>query len=215
MREVKAFNEQRAEIYWWFSGLFTKKLTDKELDTYHSIEFRRFLAGLGENKSLKRSVGKLTNVLNRLQDREKAQFELAADFDNLFLTNEKSAAPPYASVYADEYDLLNNNPAEEMQRLMAEFGVQVDTKLNQAADHLAIELDFLASMIIRSNELEQEKHIEEAFLKQNSFIDNQLLSWLPKFSEKCLQLDKFGFYACVTQLLIAFCQLDRAYLLNE
>ncbi|MCV5688435.1 molecular chaperone TorD, partial [Escherichia coli] len=80
MQEVKAFNEKRAEIYWWFSSLFAKELSEKELETYHSVEIRSFLAGLGENESLKPAVDRLVDALNRLQDRNDAQLELAADF---------------------------------------------------------------------------------------------------------------------------------------
>jgi len=102
-----------------------------------------------------------------------------------------------------------------MEKLMAEFGVQVDENLKEPADHLAVELDFLGNMIIRSNELEQEKHMEEAFVKQNDFIQQQLMSWLPQFSDKCKKFDEFGFYSSVAKLLVAFCKLDSAYLLGE
>ena len=215
MQEVKAFNEKRAEIYWWFSSLFAKQLTDKELEAYHSAEIRTFLAGLGENDTLKPSIDALVDALNRLQNRQDAQFELAADFCELFLKTEKSGALPYASLYIGETGLLNDKPAQEMEKLMADFGVPVDDKLNEPADHLAVELDFLGSMIIRSNELEQAKHMEQAFSNQNDFIERQLLSWLPQFAAKCLQIDDFGFYASVAQLLVAFCKLDSAYLLGE
>ncbi|HHG3100553.1 TPA: molecular chaperone TorD [Vibrio parahaemolyticus] len=215
MQEVKAFNEKRAEIYWWFSSLFAKELSEKELETYHSVEIRSFLAGLGENESLKPAVDSLVDALNRLQDRNDAQLELAADFCELFLKTDKYGALPYASMHIGESGLLNDKPAEEMEKLMADFGVQVDENLKEPADHLAVELDFLGNMIIRSNELEQEKHMEEAFVKQNDFIQNQLMSWLPKFAEKCKQFDEFGFYLSVAQLLIAFCKLDSAYLLGE
>ncbi|TON54002.1 molecular chaperone TorD family protein, partial [Vibrio parahaemolyticus] len=96
MQEVKAFNEKRAEIYWWFSSLFAKELSEKELETYHSVEIRSFLAGLGENESLKPAVNRLVDALNRLQDRNDAQLELAADFCELFLKTDKYGALPYA-----------------------------------------------------------------------------------------------------------------------
>ena len=215
MQEVKAFNEKRAEIYWWFSSLFAKELTENELETYHSVEIRSFLAGLGENESLKPAVDTLVDALNRLQVREDAQLELAADFCELFLKTEKHGALPYASMYIGKSGLLNDKPAEEMEKLMADFGVQVDENLKEPADHLAVELDFLGNMIIRSNELEQEKHMEEAFEKQNEFIQQHLMTWLPQFAAKCKQFDEFGFYVSVAQLLIAFCKLDSTYLLGE
>ena len=52
MKDTKAFNEQRAEIYWWLSSLFTKELTQDELDHYHSVEIRSFLTSLGQNETL-------------------------------------------------------------------------------------------------------------------------------------------------------------------
>ncbi|TON37028.1 molecular chaperone TorD family protein, partial [Vibrio parahaemolyticus] len=68
------------------------------LETYHSVEIRSFLAGLGENESLKPAVDSLVDALNRLQDRNDAQLELAADFCELFLKTDKYGALPYASM---------------------------------------------------------------------------------------------------------------------
>ncbi len=215
MEETKAFNEKRAEIYWWLSSIFAKELTNKDLEAYHSPEIRSFLTGLSENEALKPSIEKLVDSLNRLQDRQDAQLELAADFCGLFLTTDKSGALPYASMYIGKSGLLNDVPAQEMQQLMQNKGVDVQQGLNEPADHVAIELDFLGNMIIRSNELEKLEHIDEALLEQKAFIEKYLLSWLPKFSDKCSQFDEFGFYANASELLVAFCHLDCAYLSGE
>ncbi|WP_261815492.1 molecular chaperone TorD [Vibrio gallicus] len=212
MQEIKRFNEQRAEIYWWFSSLFSKELTQQDLNAYQTPEVRGFLQGLADNKELKNSTDKVIDALNRLQDREDAQLELSADFCDLFLTSDKHAALPYASIYLDESKLLNGKPAQDMAELMQNKGIAVDNNFNEPADHLAIELDFLGNMIIRSNELEQEAHLETAFTEQKHFIDNHLLSWIPQFSENCTQFDSFGFYAAVAELLVNFCELDNRYL---
>ena len=52
MQELKAFNEKRSEIYWWFSSLFAKELTVADLEQYQSPEIRSFLSGLGETRAL-------------------------------------------------------------------------------------------------------------------------------------------------------------------
>lgn len=215
MIETKAFNEKRAEIYWWLSSLFAKELTQQELDSYHSQEIRTFLTGLGENETLKPSIDKLVDALNRLQNREDAQLELSADYCDLFLKSDKNAALPYASMYIGKQGLLNDVPAQEMAALMSKHGIAVSESLNEPADHIAIELDFLGNLIIRSNELEQEKHLDEALIEQESFIQTHILSWIPQFSAKCDQYDEFGFYASVAQVLVAFCQLDCQYLTGE
>lgn len=212
MEETKTFNEKRAEIYWWLSSIFAKELTEKDLEAYNSPEIRSFLTGLGENETLKPAIDKFVDALNRLQIRQDAQLELAADYCGLFLTTDKSGALPYASMYIGENGLLNDKPAQEMQQFMLNHGVDVKQGLNEPADHIAIELDFLGNLIIRSNELEKIEHIDAALLEQKAFIESYLLTWLPQFSEKCAQFDEFGLYASVAQLLVDFCQLDCTYL---
>ena len=46
MDELRAFNEKRAEIYWWISGLFVRELSETELDQYQSDELKTFVEGL-------------------------------------------------------------------------------------------------------------------------------------------------------------------------
>ncbi|HAS6071322.1 TPA: molecular chaperone TorD [Vibrio vulnificus] len=214
MQEIKAFNEKRAEIYWWLSSLFAKELTQKELDKYQSMEIRAFLTGLAENDSLRPSIDDFVDALNRLVDRQDAQLELSADFCDLFLKTAKHGALPYASIYLTKDGLLNGEPAQKMDAWLQKHGVQVNQQLNEPADHLAIMLDFLGNLIIRSNELEQERHMEEAFVEQNDFLQEMLLSWLPSFAVRAKKCDEFGFYSSAIKLLVAFCKLDSDYLVG-
>jgi TorA-specific chaperone len=215
MQELKAFNEQRAEIYWWLSSLFAKELTEQELAKYHSAEIRSFLTGLGQNETLNKPIEQLISSLNQLQDRQDAQLELSADFCDLFLKTDKHGALPYASMYIGQSGLLNDAPAQEMADLLKEHNVAVDENLNEPADHIAIELDFLGNLIIRSNELESIVHMEEALRYQANFIESTLLTWLPQFTERCKAQDEFGFYAAVSTVLLAFCHIDLQYLKVE
>ncbi|MDR9828880.1 molecular chaperone TorD [Vibrio sp. FNV 38] len=215
MEEIKAFNEKRAEIYWWLSSLFASELDEQGLEQYQSPEIRAFLAGLGENIQLRQPIDKLVDALNRLQDREDAQLELSADFCDLFLKSNKEGALPYASIYLDKSGNLNGKPAEEMVKVLAKHNIQVTQKMNEPADHIAIELDFLGNLIIRSNELEQEKHLGDALIEQEAFIREHILTWAPQFNALCQQKDEFGFYSAMSDLLIAFLKLDCLYLLDE
>lgn len=215
LQETKRFNEQRAEIYWWLSSLFAKELTTEELEKYHSPEIRSFLTGLSENPTLKSAIDNLVDALNRLQTREDAQLELSADFCELFLQSDKHASLPYASIYLEKDKQLNGKPAHAMAKLLEDSGFKVDENLNEPADHLAIQLDYLGNLIIRSNELEQASHLETAFIEQSKFIHEHLLTWIPTFEKECTKHDEFGFYGAVAQVLIAFCQLDSQYLATE
>lgn len=215
MQEIKAFNEQRAELYWWLSSLFARELTTEELEKYQSPDIRAFLTGLGENPTLSAPIASMVDALNRLQVREDAQLELSADFCDLFLKTDKHGALPYASLYIGESGLLNDKPAQVMSELLAEHNIVVTENLNEPADHLAIELDFLGNLIIRSNELESEAHMNEAMEQQAEFIEQHLLTWVPQFVTKCQQHDEFGFYAAVSTVLQALIKLDLDYLKGD
>lgn len=215
MEEIKTFNEQRAEIYWWLSGVFAKTLTKHDLDTYHTVPVRSFLTGMGANTGLKHAIEQLINALNRIRNRSDALSALASNYMQLFNASDKPAAPPYASAYIDTTDSPENAPAQLMSEIMQQRGITSPDSNNGPADHIALELDILANMIIRSNELEKPGHIQQALLEQKQFIQQHLLTWLPSFRDNCIRHDTSGFYAALAMLLVDFCQLDCDYLGNE
>ncbi|MCX9557897.1 molecular chaperone TorD [Vibrio cholerae] len=208
MQELKILNEKRAEIYWWLSSLFFKELSEQDIARYHSAEVRTFLSGLADEQSLNREVKHLVEALNRLQDRQDAQLELAADFCDLFLKSDRDSALPYASVYADQ-GLLNGKPAKQMRELLSAHGVKVEQNLNEPEDHLAIQLDFLAHLAISANQIEHSAQLSLALQAQSDFISQHLLTWLPAFAERCTQFDAFGLYSAAARLALAFIQQDK------
>ncbi|MGF1871297.1 molecular chaperone TorD [Photobacterium indicum] len=215
MQEFIAFNEQRAEIYWWMSSLLARELTNEDLTEYHGDEMFTFLSGLGMTPELKEPVETFRNAINTLKTREDAQLELAADFCGLFLSTPKSGALPYASIYVGESGLLNDKPAQDMNALMEEYGIAQRKEFNEPADHIAVELDFMGNLIIQANqELDEEKR-EALMQAQLAFVNNMLLNWIPAFAQSCKARDDFGFYTASVNLLVAFCQLDSAFLLGE
>ncbi|NOH71110.1 molecular chaperone TorD [Vibrio pectenicida] len=215
MQEIKTFNEQRAEVYWWLSSLLAQELSQEKLEQYHSTQIRSFLAGLGETPHLQPRIQRFVDALNRLLDRNDAQLELAADFCNLFLKSDKDSALPYASIYIGQSGLLNDKPAKDMENLMVKHGITVSKNINEPADHIAIELDFLGHLIICSNQLGKQQDMEASLLEQGQFIQQHLLTWVPLFNNKCQILDTFGFYASISALLLAFIELDHSYLIGD
>lgn len=215
MQQIKAFNEKRAEIYWWLSSVFASELSAKELDQYHRPEIRTFLAGLGENKQLESSVKQFCSQLDQLLRTDNAQVLLAESYYNLFLKCDQSSVLPYASLYIDKSQLKDKTPAQLIAELMETNGVHVQEHTDEPYDHLAVELDFLSHLIIRSNELEKSTHMEQALTFQADYIRNHLLTWVPEFSFHCAEKDKLGFYASISVLLVAFLQLDLNYLADN
>lgn len=215
MNELTAFNEQRAEIYWWLSSLLSAELTTEQLEQYGSFEVRTFLSNLAETPELSDSVNALIEKLNAVQGREDAQLELSADFCDAFLGSDKSSALPYASMYLDKSGLLNAKPAQDMREWLTKYNIAQKAEFNEPADHIAIELDFLGNLIVITNQQASEDEFEAYMNAQLTFINEQLLSWTPRFNEICIERDKFGFYAAVTCLLVTFLKLDVKFLAGE
>lgn len=215
MQEFIDFNDQRAEIYWWMSSLLSRELTEDDLTEYLGGEMLTFLSGLGMTPELKQPVEAFRDALNRLETREDAQLELAADFCGLFLSTPKSGALPYASIYVGESGLLNDKPAQDMHKLMEEYSIAQRKEFNEPADHVAVELDFMGNLIILANQQESEEKAETVMQAQLDFINTMLLNWLPTFAKSCDSRDNFGFYAATVNLLLAFCKLDAAFLAGE
>ncbi|MCW8327778.1 molecular chaperone TorD [Photobacterium sp. SDRW27] len=215
MQEFIAFNEQRAEIYWWMSSLLSRELSESDIAEYHGDEMLTFLSGLGMTSELKQPVEAFRDALNRLKTREDAQLELAADFCGLFLSTPKSGALPYASMYVGESGLLNDKPAQDMNKLMEEYNIAQRKEFNEPADHVAVELDFMGNLIILANQQENEEQAEAVMQAQLEFLNTMLLNWLPAFAKACDSRDQFGLYAAAVNLLLAFCHLDAAFLAGE
>lgn len=215
MQEFIAFNEQRAEIYWWMSSLFARELSDADLHEYHGGDMYTFLSGLGMTDELKAPVEAFRDAIKKSHARPDEQLELAADFCGLFLSTPKTGALPYASMYVGKTGLLNDKPAQEMNELMESFAIAQRKEFNEPADHLAIELDFMGNLIIMTNQQTTEEKREELMQSQLSFVNSMLLNWLPLFAKECQIRDKFGFYAAATNLLLAFCKLDAEFLSGE
>ncbi len=215
MQQIKAFNEKRAEIYWWLSSIFASELSTKEIEQYNRPEIRSFLAGLGENKQLADPVKQFCSQLDQLLNTNNAQVQLAESYYNLFLKCDQSSVLPYASLYIDKSQIKDKTPAQSIAELMEQNGVHVQEHTDEPYDHLATELDFLGHLIIRSNELEKSQHMEGALRFQAEYIRNHLLTWVTDFSFHCSEKDKLGFYASISVLLVAFLQLDLNYLTGD
>lgn len=215
MQELIEFNEQRAEIYWWLSSLLARELTEDDINHYLGYEMHTFLSGLGKTTELKQPVDAFRDALKRLETRQDAQLELAADFCGLFLSTPKTGALPYASIYVGESGLLNDKPAQDMNTLMSEYNIAQRKEFNEPADHVAVELDFMGNLIILANNQESEEKAETVMQAQLNFINTMLLNWLPTFAKSCESRDSFGFYASAVNLLVAFCKLDGAFLSGE
>lgn len=215
MDELTQLCKTRSEIYWWLSTTLATELTEEQLQQYQSTEIQSFLQGLAQSPQLTASVEKLISSLAAANLRNNARLALCADFADVFLGNNKSSAPPYESVFTSEDGHLMQEAYQQMTTLLSEHNININDKYSEPADHIAIQLDFMGNLILMTLESETEVEIRQNFAKQHNFLQTHLLNWLPDFEMKVKDCDKFGFYAAVVELLLAFAQLDSDWLETE
>ncbi|MDO6706676.1 molecular chaperone TorD [Photobacterium sp. 1_MG-2023] len=212
MKDFIAFNEERAEFYWWMSTLFAQELTSEHIRLYQGPAMNTLFEVLTQTPALSQPAMALQTAVQHLNRRQDAQLELAADFCGLFLCSPKTGALPYASVYTPGSGLMNSQPACDMEAWLAHSGLAQRKHFNEPADHLAVILDYLGNLILLTNQHGNETDAEQGMLSQLNLLQTMLLNWLPDFVADIRQKDKFGFYAAAAGLLLAFCQADQHFL---
>ena len=112
---------------------------------------------------------------------------------------DRQAALPYASAYKQD--------EQEIKRLLVEAGMETSGNFNEPSDHLAIYLELLSHLHFSLGEgTVPARRID--CLRQKTLM--ALWQWLPKFAARCHQYDSFGFYAALSQLLLAITNRDNA-----
>ena len=185
-------SQLRAEIYRWFSGFFAQELTQQQLDLLQQAPTTQRLQSL-------KSIPALTLPVNRFQqhaqsalNRPDSQLELAADYATLFLMPPPQGVLLYAGYYPP------NTPQDSRLAMWDHLrSTGYTCSQNEPPDHLSIQLDVLATLVLAQHPTIQLR-----------FIQQRLQNWLPFFEKRCHQQDKFGFYASLASLLLVFIQQD-------
>ncbi len=91
-----------------------------------------------------------------------------------------------------------------IKHLLLEAGMEVNDDFKEPADHLAIYLELLSHLHFSLGESFQQRRMNK--LRQKTL--SSLLEWLPEFTNNCLKHDSYGFYAALSQLLLAIVRFD-------
>jgi len=204
--------EKRASLYWWLSTLFTSELSQKQIEAYAQPEAEAHMQSLTEDPALGRGAIRLQSAIAVLLSMKEPWLELAADFTQLFLTDARSGVPPYASIYLSDNGLLFHKPHEQMLAILEAGGLAIEGEFKEPADHLAVQLDYLGNLIMKTVQAEKVGEAKRLIRDQMIFLDEHMLNWVPTFSQRCQQLSTTtDFYQACSELLLAFLLQDREY----
>ena len=211
MSEYSELAEKRASIYWWFSTLLIQELNDEQTVTLTGESGMGFLDALSM-EGMVAEVDAVKSALKQLNSNGEMRLELAADFAQTFLRDNKHSALPYASVYLSHDGLLYQTAQKEMADMLQKEGLAVDKDMGEPADHIAVRLDYLGNLVLRGIKASYETDYREGLKKQLAFIDAQVMNWLPRFVKKSLGVGDACFYPAICSLLLSYLQQECAFL---
>ncbi|MCP4408576.1 MAG: hypothetical protein GY807_12585 [Gammaproteobacteria bacterium] len=142
--------------------------------------------------------------LARLRETEIEVFtdQLAADYSDIYLTH-KCRAAPTESVWLDEDGLERQQPMFEVRRWYEDFGVSAPNWRTRPDDHIALQLQFVAHLLML-----EEPGIEPPRLA-GCFLDEHLLVWVDLFASRVAERCSTTFYAGVATLTAAYVDAAR------
>jgi TorA maturation chaperone TorD len=147
---------------------------------------------------------------------------LRQEFDDLFVVPLGRYVTPYEAVYRDqraigEHVVSGLLMGPSTVAVLSEYrasGVEVSAMCNELPDHIGIELSFMAHLCSREREARgtgDEAAVAALRSRQQRFVEDHLLAWLPALSDRVVRNAQSDFYRGVALLTTNFVRADAAF----
>jgi TorA-specific chaperone len=143
--------------------------------------------------------------------------ELRVDYSRTFIgngVNGYSAAYLYESIYTSGRRLLAREARGEVLQAFRENHL-VKGRWNDMEDHLALELEFMQILSLRTRDFLEEGDEDaaiEQIRRQYDFLQKHLLNWLPILVGDILRFSQTSFYQGLGKLTLGYCEEDETVL---
>lgn len=201
----------RANMYGLLAGIFRKEL---DYDQICELKHMQFPTNTG-NASMDQGFKDLFEYLRNAW--QGSTTELAIDYSRTFIgngTSGYSAAYLYESVYTSERRLLAREARGEVLQYYRHNNLKKGV-WNDLEDHLALELEFMQRMSLRTAEALVNDEEEEALNSlrcQYDFVRNHLNNWLPMMAGDVLKFSETKFYQGAARVVLGYCEEDERLL---
>jgi len=167
---------------------------------------------LDGNEVLSGAIKSLMSVVEEcLHDKDLALDRLSNGFTRLFVGPGKVEADPWESYYCDKEGTILKKETLDVRKAYAAQGLLPVSYPSVSDDHIALELDFLASLAGRAEAAYETGDIEaacDALKASNSFLREHLAAWVSVFAEAVNNARHSYFYKEVAYTLSAFLPID-------
>ena len=184
--------QSREATYRFLSSVLFKEVTAE------------FWAAAAENPPV--SEGVLGEYFESLRgaDIEAVRSENAVKYAKLLLGASSNPVIPYESPYTSPEHIMRQESWSQVKTTFAVNGFVLDESLNVPEDHISFELEFMAHMCRREQQLIDSLDavgLASNRAAQRAFLTDHLLAWAGAFCDDLAWKSRGGFYAGVAEVL--------------
>jgi TorA maturation chaperone TorD len=213
--QLLSLMNNREQFYRFLSRIYKVEVDQALLDNMKKMTF----PSQSKDEELNQGYQMLSDYLQNCG--EEALEDLAVDYAKVFLgagVYEVTAAFPFASVYTSKKKIVMQEARDRAVAIYASKGLAVDNEsIDFPEDHIALLLEYMAFLCNEAiNTLKQEQVDTEAlqsqFKEQLSFLDENLLNWIPVF---CKDIGKYAetlFYKGIGKITRGYLERDISLL---
>lgn len=191
--ELLADEERRANSYKLLAECF--QTPDEELIT--------LIEDIEREEDLRLAVQSITDEVP--EDIESLRVEYA----KLFVGPFEVLAPPYGSVYLDNSERVMTESTMDVMDRYREVGL--DTDIDEPADHVAAELEFMYVLVVREIEAISKSNHDDAveyLRRQQDFLNRHLGRWIADFTDEVTDYAETDFYRTLARETESFVTND-------
>jgi TorA-specific chaperone len=204
--------DSRAQTYGFLARLFRIEVDQKLFDEMRAMRFPTATGNAHVDKGYELIYTYLKNGWSE------SILDLARDYVRVFIghgMNGHSAAYPYESVHTSEKRLMMQEARAEVLQVYRANELKKDQSWREGEDHIAVELEFMQIMCLRTAESLRAGDEDGAIglLKtQYAFVQDHLLNWVPLLVADMLHFSETELYRGLAELTLGFVQTEAEIL---
>ncbi|WP_376791387.1 molecular chaperone [Thermoflexus sp.] len=199
-RELQA----REGLYSLLRALFSYPLTEPVLDAVASL-------AVGPGSPLASGLERMQARLQEHPDRTALLEDLNIEMTRLMEGPGRVPAPPYASFYLCGGQLMGP-PAIAARQIYLTWQAIPEADWRLPADHIALELGFLAHLARRARQAADPEERARALQASRDFLQQHVWSWVPHFCQALREASADPFFRGLAELTQEAVGLDLQWL---
>lgn len=212
----------REMMYRMLSSIYINEIDADMLRALSGTEFPEFEEPeYGWQRDLKAGFEMVREYLSAFEgksneEKEELLEDLAADYAKTFLAAGDAsgkAAFPYESVYTGTDSRFGGSVQMQLNALYAAKGFQMKEDMFRIMeDHIGLEFGYMAELLKRQAETEDEHEWEELKYDMEEFFRDHIINWAALFANDIYKYSDREFYKGIARITLGFTAAEKEFL---